>query len=131
MTSVMDQYRNHQVAPWGVVHKGNMKLIGTCGFIYWIPDHARAEIGYALSRTYWGEGYMTEAVREVISFGRRTMELNRIEARCRTENTASARVLEKVGMKFEGILRRHIFSKGAYHDMKMYSILRSEVSEAD
>ena len=124
LDSVMDQYRNRQVAPWGVIHKEDKRLIGTCGFVYWDLHNSRAEIAYALSRKYWGKGYMTEAVREVIAFGFGTMELNRIEARCKIENIASARVMEKVGMKFEGVLRQHMFAKGTYHDLKVYSILR-------
>ena len=54
------------------------------------------------------------------------MILNRIEARCVIENIASARVMEKVGMKYEGILRKCIFMKGKYQDLKIYSILKEE-----
>jgi ribosomal-protein-alanine N-acetyltransferase len=88
--------------------------------------HSRAEIGYALSRRYWGEGYMSEAVNAVIEFGFREMLLNRIMARCEVNNIASARVMEKVGMQLEGILRQHLFVKGRYWDLKIYSILREE-----
>lgn len=126
LNAVMAQYKNHEVAPWGIVDKADKKLIGTCGFVDFMIEGNRAEIGYALSRNYWGKGYMTEAVRAVIDFGFRTMQLNRIEARCNIENIASARVMEKVGMKFEGILREHLFAKGNYHDLKMYSILTKE-----
>ncbi|MCK4449432.1 MAG: GNAT family N-acetyltransferase [Anaerolineae bacterium] len=131
LNSVMDQHKNRHVAPWGVIHKGDKKLIGTCGFVYWDLHNSRAEIAYALSRKYWRKGYMTEAVREVTTFGFRTMELNRIEARCKTENIASARVMEKAGMKFEGILRQHMFAKGTYHDLKIYSILKEEWTNND
>lgn len=126
----MDLYSSSQVAPWGVEHKRDRKLIGTCGFVYWSLRSARAEIGYALSRKYWGRGYTTEAVRAVIAFGYNTMELNRIEARCDPLNVASARVLEKVGMKFEGVLRQQLVAKGVYVDRKMYSILRAEWAAA-
>jgi len=126
LKAVIEQYKNHELASWGIVHKIDKKLIGTCGFNNWIADQARAELGYALSRKYWGNGYMPEAVRSVIVFGFRMMKLNRIEARCKIPNTASCRVMEKVGMKFEGILRQNLFAKGSFHDMKMYSILREE-----
>ena len=56
------------------------------------------------------------------------MGLNRLEARCITENTASARVMEKAGMLYEGTLRQREFIKGAYQDTKIYSILKSEFS---
>ena len=65
------------------------------------------------------------------TFGFRTMELNRIEARCKIENIASARVMEEVGMRFEGILRQHMFAKGTYHDLKIYSILKEEWTNND
>lgn len=124
--SIIAQYNNHELAAWGIVHKADNKLIGTCSLASWVPSQARAELGYALSKTYWGNGYMPEAVRPVLNFGFRMMQLNRIEAKCITANLASARVMEKVGMKFEGILRQHLFLKGSFHDLKVYSILKQE-----
>ncbi len=126
LRSVLEQYAKQAVASWGVVHKGDVKLIGVCGFNAWWLDHARAEMGYALSRKYWGQSLMTEAVQAVVDFGFRTMELNRIQAVCNIENAASARVMEKVGMTYEGTLREYSFSKGHYSNLKMYSILRRE-----
>jgi [ribosomal protein S5]-alanine N-acetyltransferase len=73
--------------------------------VNYAPEHARAELGYVLSREHWGKGLMPEAVRAVIRFGFGRMELNRIQARCVAENTASARVMEKAGMTYEGTLR--------------------------
>jgi len=91
-------------------------------------ENARAEMGYVLSRQYWGQGLMPEAVRAMIAFGFEKMGLNRLEAHCITENTASARVMEKAGMLYEGTLRQREFIKGAYRDTKIYSILKSEFS---
>jgi len=126
LSYVLDLYRDGKVAPWGLVHKGDDRLVGTCGFLDWHPYHSRAEIGYALSSKYWRRGLMTEAVRELVSFGFRTMDLNRIQGQCEIENVASARVMEKAGMRLEGVLRQHEFSAGRYLDMAIYSILRSE-----
>lgn len=122
------KYERHDVAEWGIVHKQDSKFIGTCGFIWWDPSNYRAEIGYALSRAYWNRGLMTEAVREIISFGFEKMRLNRIEARCMLGNAASERVLQKTGMKFEGIMRKQAFAKGIFHDLRMYSIIKEEYS---
>ncbi len=69
---------------------------------------------------------MPEAVRAMIAFGFESMGLNRMEARCIAENAASARVMEKSGMTYEGTLRQREFIKGVYRDMKLYAILRSE-----
>lgn len=126
LSTVMEQYKNHELADWGIIHKADKKLIGTCGLASWIQDQRRAEIGYVLSKKYWGKGYMLEAVHPVIAFGFQMMKLNRIEGRCILLNTASARVMEKVGMKFEGVLRQHLFTKGSFYDVKMYSILKEE-----
>jgi len=122
----LDLYAAHDIAEWGLAHKADGKLIGTCGYVDWSPYHARAEIGYAMSRKYWGQGLMAEAVRAVIHFGFQRMMLNRVEARCMIENVASARVMEKCGMRYEGILREHMYAKGRYDDLKIYSILRRE-----
>lgn len=126
LESVIEEYKTNQAATWGIVHKGDNKLIGTCGFFHWNVDDSKAEVGYNLSRKYWNQGYMTEAVRAIITFGFETMLLNRIEALCQPENIASARVMEKVGMQFEGILRQEIFVKGTFQDSKIYSLLREE-----
>ena len=93
--------------------------------------HARAEIGYALARKYWGQGLMTEAVRAMLDYGFNLLRLNRIEARCDVENIASWRVMEKAGMKFEGVLRQNIFLHGRPRDARMYGILREEWSTTE
>ncbi len=120
-------YRRGDFGGWGVVLKDSGAFVGTCGIdVDYGPEHARAELGYVLSREHWGKGLMPEAVRAVIAFGFGRMRLNRLEARCVAENTASARVMEKAGMIYEGTLREREFIKGAYRDMRFYSILRRE-----
>jgi ribosomal-protein-alanine N-acetyltransferase len=124
-------YERGDFGGWGVVLKDDGVFIGTCGIdAGYSPEHARAELGYVLSREHWGKGLMPEAVRAVIRFGFGRMELNRIEARCIAENTASARVMEKAGMTYEGTLRQREYIKGAYRDMKHYAILRREYRRA-
>ena len=61
-----------------------------------------------------------------MTFGFEELKLERIQARCMEANIGSARVMEKVGMTYEGTLRRLIFIKEAFHDVKMYSLLREE-----
>lgn len=123
LSRVLDKYSNNTVAPWGIEDKQTGQIIGTAGFMAWNLHHSKAEIGFALSRKYWNRGYMTEVIREIISFGFKSMQLVRIEASCLPENTGSARVMEKAGMHFEGILRKTMFVKGSYEDLKMYSII--------
>ena len=122
----LGKYESGGEPDWGIVYKGGRCFVGTCGLVNWEVDHTRAEIGYVLHKDYWGRGLMPEAVRAMIGFGFEKMGLNRIEARCIAKNTASARVMEKAGMTYEGTLREREFVKGAYRDMKLYSVLRSE-----
>ncbi|TAH30781.1 MAG: N-acetyltransferase, partial [Oscillatoriales cyanobacterium] len=116
LKSLTKMYKRKELVDWGIVHKAEKKFIGTCGYVEWSMTHSRAEIGYALSARYWREGYMSEAVNAIIEFGFREMLLNRIVGRCEVNNIASARVMEKVGMQLEGILRQQLFVKGRYWD---------------
>ena len=121
---VLNKYQNKQVAPWGIEYKENGKFIGTIDFVWWKPNHKIAEIGYVLSKDYWGKGLTTEAAKALIQFGFNEMDLVRIQARCLVENIGSSRVMEKSGMQFEGVIRKGMFVKGKHQDLKMYSILR-------
>ena len=123
---LLSKYERGEPANWGLYLKENGKLIGTCGFLFIDGRNMIGEIGYVLGKKYWNKGIMTEAVREVIEFGFEQLNLNRIQARCIVENIASERVMQKVGMKFEGVLREVVFVKGRFWDMKMYSILKRE-----
>ncbi|MBT9146045.1 MAG: putative ribosomal N-acetyltransferase YdaF [candidate division WS2 bacterium] len=111
LKSTIQKYDNKEVSEWGIIYKKSNKFIGTCGYLWWSLAHSRAEIAYTLSRRYWNKGLMTEAVKEVIKYGFEKMVLNRIEARCMVRNIASQRVMEKFGMKSEGIMREVLFVK--------------------
>lgn len=111
--------------PWGLVHRQEQRIIGTCGLILTL-HHQRGELGYALGRAWWGQGLMTEAAREVLRYGFETLGLNRIEARCEPENFASERIMQKLGMTHEGTLRQQMLVKGGFQDMRLYSILARE-----
>lgn len=123
---VTKQYEDGYPAPWGIIHKELGKLIGTIGYHVWSVQHGFAEVGYALSKEFWNKGYTTEAFSEVINFGFEHMALKRVEATCMLPNNSSEKVMQKCGLKFEGILRQRLFAKGEFHDLKMYSMLRSE-----
>jgi [ribosomal protein S5]-alanine N-acetyltransferase len=121
---ILEEYRNHQAAPWGIEDKETGKFIGTSGFVSWNTVHSRAEIAYAISKEFWNRGYMTEIVRRIIEFGFEDMGLVRIEARCLLDNIGSACVMEKSQMQLEGILRKQMYIKGQYKDLKIYSIIK-------
>lgn len=89
-------------------------------------EHHRAELGYWLGVPYWGKGYATEAAQEVLRFGFETLKLRRIYASYVTANLASGRVLEKIGMRYEGVLRSHICKWDVFHDLVYCGILDEE-----
>jgi ribosomal-protein-alanine N-acetyltransferase len=111
---------------WGIFRKNDDTLIGTCGFNTWIKRSSRGEIGYELGQKYWGNGYATEALKEVIRFGFEETLLNRVEAFVVPEASRSIKVLEKLGFKKEGTLREYGFWSNRYWDEYIYSLLRKD-----
>lgn len=123
---VLNKYQNKEVVPWGIELKENGKFIGTIDFVSWTPHHKTAEIGYVISKDYWGKGITTEAANEIIKFGFHKMDLVRIEARCFVENIGSMRVMEKCGMSEEGLMKKAMLVKGKHRDLRLYAILKEE-----
>jgi RimJ/RimL family protein N-acetyltransferase len=97
-------------------------LIGAAHLKLTEAEHRQGELGYVLAKDSWGLGYATEVARCLIDFGFGELGLGRITATCHPDNLASARVLEKVGMRLEGTLRDHFQVRGVWRDSKLYSI---------
>lgn len=110
-----------------IVRKDNQKIIGRCGLHNWNPDHNRAEIGYnLLMEVDKRQGFMSEAVKKILEYGFRTLDLHRIEAMLSPTNIPSKRIIEKFGFTKEGQLREHFQVDGAFGDSLIYSLLQSE-----
>lgn len=107
--------------------------IGVCGIhrIDW--EHMSGEIGYWLGKPFWGNGYMTEAVTGILEYGFNELDLDlyRMYARCLMCNPASARVLEKSGMKFEGCARGEVKKDGRYIDVLHFGMIKPEFAVPD
>ena len=101
-------------------------MIGTCGFTSFDFENNSAEVGYVLNSGYWHFGLAPEALFEVMKFGFMILGLHRIEARYIVGNENSRRVMEKLGMRFEGVSRESMFVKGKYVSVGKCAILRSE-----
>lgn len=99
-------------------------LIGSMGLV--MKGDGLAEIGYWVGKPYWGQGYATEAGREVVRYGFEECGLQRIFAAHYVRNPASGRVLQKLGMQYEGTLRRHQAKWGVLIDIAFYGLLRDE-----
>ena len=111
---------------FAVVLKDNQRLIGNCGIRLKSVDAHEADIGYELASDQWGHGYATEAARAIVQFGFAELKVHRIRAWCVADNTASAHVLEKIGLKLEGRLRDKEYFKGRWWDTLLYAILADE-----
>lgn len=99
------------------------RLIGGFGFEGLAYGH-HAEIGYWLARPFWGRGIMTDVVRAMCDFALAQWQLVRIAAHVFDFNVASARVLEKNGFEFEGVLRKHRCKAGRFLDSRLYALTR-------
>lgn len=86
----------------------------------------RAELGYDLARIHWGKGLATEAVASVLDWAFGNLPLHRIFATVDRRNTQSVRVLEKLGMIKEGLLRQHVKWNGEYRDNYYYGLLKKD-----
>ncbi len=105
LKSRLSRWDSGEEYSWALTMPQEDRVIGMIG--YRVRGHA-AGIGYVLGRKYWGRGYMTEAGKMIVDWAGGLESIYRVWAACDVENKASARVLEKLGMQLEGILRRYI-----------------------
>lgn len=119
---LQERYAVGDYYDFAVVLRETGRFIGTAGFTSFDLPNRSAEIGYVISPFYQGQGYATEAVRAILSFGFEHCGLSRISAVCMKENRASLRVMEKCGLKREGLLRSAVYAKGAMQDVYLAAI---------
>lgn len=104
------------------------KVIGSIGAFRQGNIHRKtAELGYYIAEEYWGNGIMTEAVKQLCDYVFSHTDIIRIYAEPFAYNIGSCRVLEKAGFQYEGTLRNNAVKNGKVLDMKMYSKLRIEM----
>lgn len=108
---------------FAITLKPDGKYIGACDFHTISEKHHRVMLGYVLNRKYWGNGYMTEAVREMIRFAFEEMGMHRVAATCDADNIRSSNVMERCGMTLEGVFKDYEVRRGQFIDTKSYSII--------
>jgi len=101
-------------------------FIGWCSLTRWNPDYRSASMGYCLDDAAWGHGYATEAAGALLQWAFNTLDLNRVQAETDTRNTASSRVLEKLGFVREGTLREDCVVNGEVSDSWVYGLIRRQ-----
>lgn len=110
---------------FAITLKPDDRLVGAIG-LHLEPEHRRAEMGYWAGKPYWGQGYTTEAARAVLAYGFEQLGLNRIYAEHFSTNPASGRVMQKIGMVYEGELREHVLKGETFQSLRAYGILRED-----
>lgn len=120
-------YRQEVPDPYGIALEEEPRcLLGTVGCYWASPVHRTMELGFALGKKAWGRGYTTEAAWAVLCFCFSICRPHRIQARCHPDNAASARILEKLGMDREGLLRSAACKGDEVWDVLLYSVLRRD-----
>lgn len=113
----------------GIAPRPGGDLMGLCGLVL-KPELDEGEVWYLLRPEHWGRGIVTEAVRSLVDHGFGVLALHRIWASCLPENPASARVLEKLGFRREGLLRQNLRIHGQWRDSILYAVLAAEWLDA-
>jgi [ribosomal protein S5]-alanine N-acetyltransferase len=111
---------------WGVCARDADEVLGTCTLFNVDLSHRRGEVGFALRRDVWGQGFATEALAVLIAFAFETMGLHRLEADVDPHNERSQRLLARHGFRREGYLRERWHHLGQIHDAIFLGLLRSE-----
>lgn len=111
---------------WGLALRDTNKLIGTATLFNLNLDNGRAEIGYAMGRPYWGNGYMNEALIALVIHAFDVVKLRRLEADVDPRNAPSIRTLERLGFQREGFLRERWHVEGEIQDAYFYGLLERE-----
>lgn len=118
-------FESRTILQWGIARNDDSRLLGT---VTLMPElnQPRAELGYVLGREHWGKGYAGEAQRRVVEFGFGDLALHRLEADTHPGNEASARSLERLGFRREGVLRERWIVDGERSDSVIWGLLAGE-----
>lgn len=126
ISKIHEDWQRRLILKWGIARHTDNLLIGSITLFNLDFSNRRAEIGYALGREHWGQGYMIEALMAVLEFAFETLALNRIEADVDPRNVASIKTVERLGFQREGYLRERWQVAGEIQDALYYGLLRSD-----
>ncbi len=121
----INNYQYDSTYYWGMYLK-NDEMIGSVGITIISECDFKGELGYKIGSHWWNQGYSSEAARAVIDYMFRNTDIERIGSFCSVENFASRRVMEKIDMRYEGLLRHYYKTGDIFHDCALYGIIRDE-----
>lgn len=111
---------------FGIFDGASHTLVGNIGIVNVNRSCRHATLAYYIHPDRWNQGIATRAGRLMLDYAFHTLDLNRVGAICMTHNTASRRVLDKLGFTFEGIARQEIMKDGVFYDIAHYGLLRED-----
>lgn len=122
----LERYESSDVYNWCITLKETGAIIGAINLQ---PNNYNnsIEFNYAIDNRYINNGYMTEALEKVKEYCMSELKVKRFQGGCCIENAASEKVMKKIGMKHEGVLRANVQLKDGYHDMHMYSLINDKI----
>ena len=126
LEDIVNGYKSRTLSQWGIAVRDNDCVVGTCTLTSFSLEHRRAEIGFALGRDYWGQGYAGEALSALLDHAFGALDLRRLEADVDPRNTRSIRALERLGFQREGLQRQRYLMNGEVQDAMMYGLLSFE-----
>ncbi|WP_280768070.1 GNAT family N-acetyltransferase [Salipaludibacillus daqingensis] len=116
---------NGELVIFAIIEKSSQHLIGLIN-IKINATHKRGELGYWIGASYWGQGYCTEAARELLRYCFKELDLNKVLANAFKNNPGSWRVMEKIGLIYEGTLKQHVYRFDQFYDLMMYGLIKDE-----
>lgn len=126
IASLKEHWAAGTLAAFAVTLRSDGTMAGAAGLSHIDREHEQAELGYWIGVPWWGKGFASEAASRLLAFGFDTLGLNRIYAHHMLRNPASARILEKIGMRREGVLRQRVRKWGAFEDVALLAMLRAD-----
>jgi [ribosomal protein S5]-alanine N-acetyltransferase len=124
---IVSGYDSMEFCYWGIELKADGTLIGAIDFYNFDVATENSEVGYAIGYDWWNQGYGTEALKAVLEFGFKHMNIHKISAAHNTDNEASGKIMRKAGMVKEGVIRHMIRnSRNQYKDCAVYGLLQEE-----
>ena len=126
LEEIHEYFRQQTLFQWGIARREDDRVIGTCTLFHLDKDNRRAEVGFALGREHWRQGYAREALTALFDFAFGEWNLHRLEADVDPRNAASLRALERLGFQREGYLRERWHVGGETQDAVFLGLLRWE-----
>jgi len=120
-----ERFEKGESVTFAIVHREERFLIGAISLLI-TEETETGELGYWIGKPYWNNDYCTESAHHILNYGFKVLGLNKIFACHMTRNPSSGRIIQKIGMKYEGCLRQCIKKWDNYEDMNFYGILRNE-----